>query len=143
MKTKLHSADLLDGMRDMQEVGNCQVTIINATPSSWKVTIVSAGVKFFYRDGTDYIDGPRNINLSSGQSATFISDDPDACVFGELTAITVDVEGEGTQTFTDSYQVEEDDECLLHYSLTLGPAATAKADVLGKLNVKELQLISK
>ena len=107
----------------------CQITLINNCPPAWGVVIVAAGVKFFYRDGSDYTDGPRNVNLSSGQSATFVSDDAQKCVYQYFLAMTVTVPGEGAQNMTNQGSAGEG-ECLIHTSVTLGPkSAIAQNDL--------------
>jgi len=108
--------------RSLAGGSQAQITLINNCPSSWNVTIVSAGVKFFYRDGSDYTDGPRTINLTSGQSATFVSNDPEQCVYQFFLAMVVYIPKEGTKTLTFQDGVPEG-ECLIHESVILGPKA--------------------
>lgn len=135
--------DLVKALADVRiQNGTCQITLANNTPSSWGVTIVAAGVKFFYRNGTEYTDGPRNINLGSGGTATFISDDPDGCVFGIFVAMTVHVQGEGTQNMTYQDGVP-DGECLLHMTVALGPASSVSEATLKDKSIHKRLSISK
>lgn len=100
--------------------GVAVVDLCNKTPANWGVTIVAAGVKFFYSDGTDYIDGPRNINLGAGGCANFQSNDNLKCVKQFLLAATVDVPNEGPANMTYQDGVGQG-ECLLHDGVDLGP----------------------
>lgn len=120
----------------------CQITIVNNCPPSWGVVIVSAGVKFFYRDGTDYTDGPRNINLGSGGTATFVSNDASKCVYQYFLAMVVQVPNQGSQTFTDQGGVEEG-KCLIHTSVTLGPKESVAAAQLSTVKLTDLLQITK
>lgn len=109
-----------------------QITIINNCPPAWGVVINSAGVKFFYRDGSDYTDGPRTINLSSGQSATFTSNDGNQCVFQFFAAMVVTIPNEGSKTFTNQDAAAEG-QCLVHESVILGPQNnTVSSSAIGR-----------
>lgn len=128
---ELNVSDLVARMKQPRvQAGRCQVTLSNAMPPEWGVTIGEAGVKFFYRDGTDYPTDPKDVNLGSGETATFLSDDASKCVFGIFMAARVHVPDEEPQLLTDNYQ-EEDGKCTLHVTFTLGPKASVSAEALG------------
>lgn len=121
----------------------CQITIMNNCPAAWGVVIQSAGVKFFYRDNTDYTDGPRNVRLSSGQSATFVSNDANKCVYQYFAAMVVTVPGQGSQTFTTQDGVE-DGKCLIHTTVVLGPKSeTLTTKQLTERGVKDVLGLTK
>ncbi|HTV54285.1 MAG TPA: hypothetical protein VMI06_05155 [Terriglobia bacterium] len=101
----------------------CQITLINNCPSDWDVTILAAGVKFFYRDNTDYTDGPRNIDLRTGGSATFVSNSSEECTAQFFLAMTVQAGSEPPQNMTYQNGVPQD-QCLLHESVILGPKSS-------------------
>lgn len=112
--------------------GRCEFEIENGTPSGWQATILEVGVKFFYRDGTDDTDGPRRVNLQSGQKASFFSKKADQCVFQVFAAIKVHVQGEpndATYTYRDDAGTGQ---CFIKVPVRLGPknsvAETALAD---------------
>lgn len=123
-----HSKELIAGVETLAKTAGytAQVTVINNCPSSWGIVIAAAGVKFFYRDGTDYTDGPRVINLSSGQSATFTSNDSNKCVYQFFLAMTVTAPNQPPQNMTEQDGVP-DGQCLVHESVTLGPKSNSVA----------------
>jgi hypothetical protein len=138
--------DASDLLKQLTEVvilnGTCQITLINATPPAWGAVIVSGGVKFFYRDGTDFIDGPKPLSLGSGQSATFVSDKPDGCVFQFFIAFNVRIGG-SQQTFTNQDGVGPG-ECLAHESVTLEPKPiTEERNLQSKALENRLQVVVK
>lgn len=135
-------------MEDLVELVNmpyssnprCVVTIKNSTPCAWEVTILSGGVKFFYRNNKDYTDGPRPINLGcNGASTQFQSHDPNQCVFQIFAAIVVQVKGEEPKTYTARDDAGEG-KCLYHISYDLGPTATL--DLADGRRVSAYDLIS-
>lgn len=77
-----------------------QVTIQSAYPPDWHVMIELAGVKFFYRDGSDYTGGPHEGDLGSGGIATFTSDVAEKCVYQFFVALQLKVSGENSQPLT-------------------------------------------
>ena len=130
--------DLLEQLQKLQapKAGACQITVINGTPPDWGVVIVAGGTKFFYRDGSDYTDGPRPLNVGAGQSATFVSNDPAKCVFQFFNAINVAIPGQPQQTFTSQDGVGPG-ECLYHESLTLGPKPTIAESSLKSRDLRD------
>src|SRR5215469_4473928 len=114
--------DLVQAVRKVRRRtfnGVCQITLLNGCPADWNVVIVAAGVKFFYAQGGDFTDGPRDVNLYSGQSATFVSGDPAECVQGYALAATVATpDGAQNMPYTDS---APQGQCLIHETVTLGP----------------------
>jgi len=116
------SQDLLKALDlDLQvRNGQCVITIQNSCPPDWKVIILVAGVKFFYVDGTDFIDGPRQVMLTSGQAALFRSNKPDGCVQSIFCALKVKAGDEEPATFTYDDAVEPG-KCLLRMTVSLGP----------------------
>lgn len=110
--------------------GRCEFELENATPSGWQATILEAGVKFFYRDGTDDTDGPRRINLQSGQKASFFSRQSSKCVYQVFAVIKVHVQGEpndATYTYRDDAGANQ---CFMKVPVRLGPKnVVAEADL--------------
>ena len=126
--------DLLASLTTTTSQGNCQITLHNNTPAHWGVLIIKAGVKFFYRDGSDYTDGPRDVSLTTGQTATFISDDPKKCVFGFFVGMVVHTRGEREPaTFTFQDQVEKPDECLIHETVALAPEKSVSVTTIQEI----------
>ena len=121
---KMNADDLLKELGKVHpRNGTCQITMVNNTPADWGAVIVAAGCKFFYSDGTDYIDGPIGMSVGSGGAYTFVSDKPDGCVQGFTLAATVSVPNQGDQTVTASDSCTPD-ECILHETEVLGQQAT-------------------
>lgn len=121
MSKLLQADDLLNSLSNIHTLnGTAQITLLNNCPPKWNVVILVAGIKFFYSDGTDYTDGPRSVMLSSGQSATFMSNDPEGCVQNYFVAMTVKAGNEEPKNMTYQDGVGPD-ECLLHTTLVLGP----------------------
>jgi len=50
------------------------VTLENNTPPDWGAVVVRAGCQFVYKDGTSYLDGPKDVYVPSGQSITLRAD---------------------------------------------------------------------
>lgn len=70
--------------------GRCELIVENGTPAGSEVDIIQGGAKFFYRDGTNDMDGPRPINLHGGnQRTSFYSKKPSGCVYQIFVAIKV------------------------------------------------------
>src|SRR5713101_2193633 len=89
-RNKLNAGDLLKALDCMRVLnGMCRIALLNKTPAEWSVTILAAGVKFHYRDGSTYQDGPRQVNLGAGALTRFNSDKPDGCVDSYFVATTV------------------------------------------------------
>lgn len=116
---KLKADDLLQLLAQPAS-GRCSIILVNGCPPEWRVVILSGGVKFFYRDGAEYIDGPRPLNLSSGQSAAFFSNDANKCVHQFFLAMNVKAGDEAPVTMTHQDGVEPG-KCLLRMTITLGP----------------------
>ena len=98
--------------------GLCDVKITNGTPPEWNATIIEVGAKFFYRDGSDFTDGPKSVNLGVNDSVILSSDDPSRCVHGVYVLVRVHIPGDDPQLFPHTEQAEKG--CLLHVPLTLG-----------------------
>jgi hypothetical protein len=83
----------------------CHVHISNQCPADWGVTLIQAGVKYFYQDQNGNIikdeTQQRNINVTTGHSTDFFSQDPSGCVQQAFIAIIAAwVENGQTQTKT-------------------------------------------
>lgn len=139
---ELETTSLMQQLEKMQSLqGTCQITLVNACPPEWGVVIVAGGTKFFYRDGTDFTDGPRPLNISAGQSATFMSNQPDECVFQFFIAFNVVVQGQ-QQTFTNQDGVPAG-QCLLHESVTLAPKPFATEGEMKKRGLQDRFVVTK
>jgi len=71
------------------------------------------GCKFFFSDDTEYTDGPKALDLRSGESATFITNKPEECVHQFFLALSVKAGDEPAQSLTEQDGVPEG-QCLLH-----------------------------
>lgn len=110
--------------------GTCTLTLENGLPGGWNATIVEAGAKFFYLDGTSFVDGPRKVSVPTGSRATFRSNKPDGCVSTIFVTCLVSVAG-GTPQRVDYTEPSEPGNCWITVDVRLGPkAAVAHADLL-------------
>ena len=112
--------------------GICHVKIGNRTPCGWNADIIESGVKFFNRDNTDYIDGPRYTVISCHESEDFYSRDDDKCVWQVYVAIKVEVPGLPTEVFQ-GRKTAPDGKCIIGAEFWLGR----------KENITEAELKSK
>ncbi|MFZ3004755.1 MAG: hypothetical protein WA047_01170 [Phenylobacterium sp.] len=90
------------------------------------MVIAVAGVNFYYKDGSVETVGPRPVQLSSGQMATFASTKPLGCVQRIFLAITVVVPGEGSQNMTEMIDDCPPDQCMIRRARQLGPNKTVR-----------------
>jgi hypothetical protein len=111
--------------------GTCTFYLQNNCPSAWGVVIASAGVNFYYKDGTSETDGPRPVQLSSGQVASFRSTKPAGCVKRSFLAMTVVIPGEGAKQMTHSSEDAGEGQCFLQDGIQLGPKSTVAETDLG------------
>jgi hypothetical protein len=124
-------SDLIEKLAGGSRNGTCEFVLANDCPSSWGVVIVAGGVRFFNSDGTDFTDGPKQINLTSGNSYSFHSADPEKCVKQNFLAMTVYVPGEGAQNMTWQGPFAGEGECWIRDGVILGPANSIRKDQLG------------
>jgi hypothetical protein len=138
--------DVLDTTRELIERAGrlhrrttsfCQITVTNACPTEWGVVILVGGCKFFFSDDTEYTDGPKALDLRSGESATFITNKPEECVHQFFLALSVKAGDEPAQSLTKQEGVPEG-QCLLHESITLGPKQRVAADALARREIYSL-----
>ena len=115
----------------------CQITVTNACPPEWGVIILVGGCKFFFSDDTDQSDGPKNLDLRSGESATFITDRPEECVHQFFLALSVKAGDEPAQSLTKQEGVPEG-QCLLHETVILRPKQHVAADALARRDLYSL-----
>lgn len=106
---------------DSGKRGICVYTVRNDCPSGWGVTIATAGVNFYYKDGSSETVGPRNVLLTSGQSADFRSTKAGGCVKKCFLAMKVVVDGEGAQDMTNMSPDAPDGECYSKTGTVLAP----------------------
>jgi hypothetical protein len=123
--------DLVEKLRPKPLNGICEFVLKNGTPPEWGVVITQGGAKFFYSDGTDYTDGPKSLNLRSGDSYSFYSDDASKCVKQVFLAINVYVPGEGEQTEQGSTEMAEEGKCWTRLGLELGKRDIISEDEIG------------
>lgn len=120
--------------------GTCRFYLKNDCPQGWGVTIAVAGVNFYYKDGSSETDGPRAVQLTSGQSAVFASSKPAGCVKRSFLAMTVVVDGEGSQNMTHMSDDAGSNECYLQDGIILGPTNRVQEDQLDASRGALLQL---
>ena len=138
---------LLEALSTMQadpRNGTCTFYVQNNCPSGWGVVIAAAGVNFYYKDGTSETDGPRPVQLSSGQVASFHSTKPAGCVKHCYLAMTVVIPGEGAKQMTFTSEDAGEGQCYLQDGIQLGPkslvAETALSRSVDALTIKPLVL---
>ncbi len=138
--------DVLDTTRELIEQAGrrrkkatpyCQITVANACPVEWGVVVLVGGCKFFFGDDTDYIDGPKALDLHSGESATFVTDRPEECVHQFFLALSVKVGDEPAQSLIEEGSVP-DGECLLHETIVLGVKQSVAADAFARKDLYSL-----
>ncbi|TAU37813.1 hypothetical protein ELI44_32930 (plasmid) [Rhizobium ruizarguesonis] len=135
------SLDLLERMKVGVLNGRCEFILLNDTPPEYRVRIVQGGAKFFNHDGTDFTDGPHNLNLDSGQQYSFYSNDSSQCVVQVFLAIEVNIPDEGDKTFTYTTEKAPEGRCKLRAGIKLGQQNTVSLKNLqkhGVFNVLEL-----
>jgi hypothetical protein len=114
--------------------GLCRVIVRNQTPPSWGLRITKVGTKFFFRDGTEFVDGPHSVNIHSGGEFSTQNNDPGKCVFQEQTFLEVIVPGQ-PPAILQAIGTCPADECLLQIAHNLVPRASIK---VGELTSSEL-----
>lgn len=116
---------------------NCQITVTNDCPEDWGVVILVGGCRFFFTDDTDYTDGPKTLDLASGESATFTCDKAEGCVHQFFLALSVKAGDEPAQSLT-AQECAPDGECLLRDAVVLGVKQSVAADVLASKDLYSL-----
>ena len=138
--------DVLDTTRELIERAGrlrkrstafCQITVTNACPPEWGVVILVGGCKFFFSDDSDYTDGPKALDLRSGESATFVSNRPEDCVHQFFLALSVKAGDEPAQALTDQHGVP-DGHCVLHETLAVGPKRHVTSEALARRDIYSL-----
>lgn len=124
--------DALVGVSMETRNGVCVYNLLNDCPAGWGVTIAVAGVNFYYKDGSSETVGPRPVRLTSGQSASFLSTKGGGCVKKCFLAMTVVVDGEGSQNMTDMTPDAGADRCYLKTGIVLGPKRIVQESELGR-----------
>jgi hypothetical protein len=130
------ASELLERLGEIRILnGQCVFVLQNKTPPEWNVVINSAGVKFFYTDGGDYTDGPRTINLGTGNNTSFFSNDPSKCVKQIFLACVVSAGSEApvTMTWQDGAPPGQ---CLIKDSAALGPKSSVDEREIGKFSTR-------
>lgn len=121
------SNDLLEAVRNSKpgiKNGRCEVVLCNGTPHGWQVTIKEAGCKFFYRDGSEDIDGPRPVNLEDGDCISFFSKKANGCVKDVYLVMKVHAANEPNDATYEWRDSTEEGKCLLRTGATLGPKSS-------------------
>lgn len=103
----------------------CVFEVENGCPAGWGVIIAAAGVNFYYKDGTSETVGPRPVNLSTGQKASFSSTKLLGCVKSSLLAMKVVIPGDGAKDMTYKSPDAGADQCYIHDGVILGPKSFA------------------
>jgi hypothetical protein len=98
----------------------CIIILENECDSSLGVTIIAAGCKFLYKDGSTFQDGPIGVNIGSGGSTSFRSNDPTKCVSEVLLAITVQQQGYPNSNLT-ATGVCPAGQCIQQDTFTIAP----------------------
>ncbi|MEO9903964.1 hypothetical protein [Nisaea sp.] len=94
--------DLLEALRKRAFLSEekAKLVLTNNAPAKWNTMIVAAGVKFFFRDGTNFTDGPRELQLPTGDRTVFSGNDPRGCVFQYVVATLVIVDDDIPEIIT-------------------------------------------
>ena len=120
--------------------GISHVVIGNRTPCGWNADIIESGVKFFNRDNTDHIDGPRLTVIKCGESENFYSRDDDKCVYQVLVVIKVEVPGLPPEVFQ-GRKTAPNGQCIREAEFWLGPKQSLTEKEIGSKNpLKTLEL---
>ncbi len=119
--TVIELAPILDGKKKASKYTTC-VEVFNDCPSSWKVTIIEIGSKFWYQNaaGQSIYEEivSKTVNIPSYGSDQYCGT-YDGCCHIIYTAIKADVDG-SIEVFTDQTQVGPE-ECIVYNPLSLGP----------------------
>lgn len=118
-------SNAVGSLSDEPRNGICTFELANDCPSGWGVIIASAGVNFYYKDGSSETVGPRPVNLSSGQNASFASTKPGGCVKKTYLAMTVVIPGEGASNMTHMTPDAGEGHCYIRDGIILGPKKLA------------------
>lgn len=100
--------------------GTCTLTLENSVPAGWNAVIIEAGAKFFYIDGSSFIDGPRKMSVPTGGRAVFRSNKPDGCVSTIFLTCLVSVNG-GTPQRVDYTEPSQPGNCWIEVGVRIGP----------------------
>ena len=114
--------DLLNKMKSLERYP-CMAIVENRTPCDWGITIIEGGVKFFYRDESDFQNGPRRLYLRCNESETFYSDNAQKCTYQAFLAIKVEAPGEDPVIMTSRRTIPGRD-CAKKFTFTLAPRET-------------------
>ena len=134
----MENQKLLEALSTLQAEprnGTCTFYVQNNCPSGWGVVIAAAGVNFYYKDGSSETDGPRPVQLSSGQVASFHSAKPAGCVKHCYLAMTVVVPGEGAKQMFFTSEDAGEGQCYLQDGIQLGPKSLVAEADLGQSGV--------
>jgi hypothetical protein len=138
MLEKLSQAEeaLLDALKGRVHPLNsaCKITLVNRTPLEWNVKIAAAGLRFIFADEGGYTDGPRGVELRSGDTAAFTSNKPSGCVSAYVLALSAEIPGEGIKNYTYPY-AEEPGMCVTHHTVSLGPISALSEEDIKKIGL--------
>ncbi len=136
--TKTPNADDLKSLmgQTLTGPGLCRVIVRNQTPPAWGLRIIQIGTKFFYRDGSEFVDGPHSVNISSGGETSTQNNDPNKCVYQEQTFIQVIVPGQ-PPAILQAIGTCPADQCLLQIAHNLVPKPTVKIVQMNSKNIED------
>lgn len=122
--------------RNLLLKGLCRITIVNATPPNWNISITTAATEFWNRDGTKYTDSNQNINIGAGSSTYTESNDATKCVGEARTIVWVVAPGKQPVSFGVVTTCPAN-ECLLSGTVKLSAKSSVTIDELNRGNVLE------
>lgn len=101
----------------------CIVQIVNECKPEWNVNIVAVGCKFFFSDGTDFQDGPIQVNVSAGGDTSLRTNDPTKCVIKVFITITAQQSGQSPQNYA-GQKDPPPGQCLYEFQARFGAVAS-------------------
>lgn len=134
--------DLIKATQEVQILNGHCVVVVELGRVGINAMIASAGVKFFYSDGTDYTDGPRNVNIPEGGNAAFYSDDGAKCVKQWYCVMVATAPNYKPYTF-ETRDAANEGECIISAVTGLDPKLTISEVSLGDSSLESYLQVSK
>lgn len=120
--------DLIDHVAaDASEA--CTVTVENNTPDGWSAVIVKIGCQFIYKDGSTFLDGPKDAYITARQSYTITANKKD-CVKGIRLALVIRVPNQPDQPVGNE-DAAPSNQCFAHPDYSLIPRQLVAEAELG------------
>ncbi|WP_156432443.1 hypothetical protein [Burkholderia sp. MSMB1498] len=112
--------------------GVCTVGLTNNLPSDWNSVIVAATIQFRYAEGAPYNDSDTNLHVTTGQTATFRSNDAANCVVGVHMACSVQLPGQPGPVIAESDGTAPPGECASDWPFEISAKSSSTREFLIK-----------